>query len=500
MGRFAEPESIVAPVDYGRDLATATLRSRTIPASMERERLESALDGLRGFGDADAIRASEHLECAVDHSKQRGKRWTEQMCYCLRECLEGIPPLFGQKKVAQPRDMAARRFSKDISEAIAVDHPPDVLRRLVSGFDQELEVAERRRRYRIAQAMMTQAGAGMSSPHVDAFAAEWTSTVEGVNRILHGSEHSEDEALNLFERTIDLLAALVGPISSRLEEADRYLALEAPRELEVRRMLELLADERLARYFFSKVDSPAWLKALDANGVFAVPMQGDWYQAGLLIRVSRRAPKLTMDIATRIADDRHRAAPIVVLGIARELGPAATALAVRVLSAGSFLDPFGTAHELELTIEEWAGRGETETFHELADVALGPQRRESGWRVRGKFDDDQYARLVRLFVARVACEHLVSLTEKLVFKLRRAATLLEGSLGLSFRRDLIDVDDRSERDVGNALVSGVRDALHRLRGCGADLGTRRRLLGDLDSEILVRLWAGHLAEEEQHAP
>jgi hypothetical protein len=188
---------------------------------MERERLESALNGLRTFGDADAIRASEHLECAVAHSEQRGKRWTEQMCYCLRECLQGIPPLFGQKKLAQALGVAARRFT---SEAIAVDHPPDVLRWLISEFDQELEVAESQRRYRIAQSMMTQAGAGMSSPHVDAFAAEWTSTVEGVNRILHGSEHSEDEALSLLERAVDLLAALVGPISGRLAEADRYVA------------------------------------------------------------------------------------------------------------------------------------------------------------------------------------------------------------------------------------------------------------------------------------
>jgi len=349
--------------------------------------------------------------------------------------------------------------------------------------------------------MMTQADAGVGSLHVDAFAAEWTSTLEGVNRIVHGSEHSEDEALSWLGRAIDLVAALVGPISNRLEEADRYIALVAPGELEVRRTLELLADERLARYFFSRVDSPAWLKALDASGVFAAPMQGDWYQAGLLIRVSKRAPELAMEIATRIVNDPHRAAPIVVLGVARELGPAvATALAVRVLCSRSFPDPFGTAHELELTIEEWADRGETETFYKLADVALEPQSRESGWRVQGKFDDHQYARLVQLFVSRVACEHLATLTEKLVFKLRRAATLLkEGGLGISFSRDLIDADDRSDRDLSNALVSGMRDALRRLRECGADLNTRRRLLGDLDTEIFVRLWAGHLAEEEQHA-
>jgi len=466
---------------------------------MEQSRLDSALEGLRRFGDVDAIRASEHLECAVDHSKHRGTRWTEQACYSLRECLESIPPLFGQEKVTHPLGAAARRFSRDISEAIAVDHPPDVLRRLISEFEQELDVAESLRRYRVAQAMMTQAGAGMSSPHVDAFAAEWTSTVEGVNRILHGGEHSEDEALGLLGRTIDLVAALVGPISSRLEEADSHAALQAPGESEVRRVLELLADERLARYFFSKVESPAWLEALDARGIFATPMQGDWYQGGFLIRVSTRASELAKELATRIVGDPHRAASIVVLGVVRELGPAATALAVRVLRAESFPDPFRVAHELELTIEEWAAREETETFDELADVALEPHPREGGWRVAGKFEEYQYATLVGLFVHRVGCEHLDALTEKLLFKLRRAASLLGDGLGISFGRDLIDADDRSNRDVGNALITGVRDALRRLRECGADLETRRALLGDLDNEILVRVWAGHLAEEEQHA-
>lgn len=466
---------------------------------MDSERLAAALKGLRRFGDSDAIRAAEHLEDAVDHAAGLGRRWTEQLCYCLRECLESVPPLFGQEKAALPLAEAARRFSRDISEAIALDRPPDVLRRLSSEFQQELDVVESRRRYRIAQAMMTQAGAGGSSPRVDAFAAEWTSTVEGVNRILHGGEHSEDDAVSLLGRSVDLLAALVGPISSRLEETDRFAALEAPAVDEVRRVLDLLADERLARYFFSKVESPGWLEALERAGLFSAPMQGDWYQGGLLVRTSSRAPDLAREIATRIAGDSHRAASIVVLGVARNLGTGATALAIRVLSAGSFPDPFAVAQELEQIVEDWSARGETGTFPDLADVALEPQPRRTGWPVGGKFDDHRYARLVGMFVDRVECEYIPSLTEKLLFKVRRAATILPSAVLISWGRDLIDSDDRTDRDVGNALISGVRNALRRLRECGVDLKTRREVLGDLDMEILVSLWAHHLAEEEQHA-
>lgn len=125
---------------------------------MDKERFDAALQGLRRLAYADAIRASEHLEIAVDHSKDRTKRWAEQMCYSLRECLEAVPSLFGQKKAARPLRTMARQFSTDISEAIAVNHPPDVIYRLISNFEEELEIAERTRHYRVAQAMMTQAG------------------------------------------------------------------------------------------------------------------------------------------------------------------------------------------------------------------------------------------------------------------------------------------------------------------------------------------------------
>lgn len=333
---------------------------------------------------------------------------------------------------------------------------------------------------------------------MDTFAKEWTSTVERVNNILHGETHAGEEALDLLGRVVDLLAALLGPMSSRLEEADRLATVEAPNELQVRRALELLADERLRRYFFSKVDSPKWLEALDAHGVFSVPMQGDWYQGGFLVRVSPRAPQLGKDIAGRIVGDSHRASPVVVLGVVRELGTGATALAVAALKSPSFADPFLIAHELELVVEKWAPAGATETFHELADAALEPRCDERSWDVDGKFEAHQYNRLVTMFVSNVQCEHLIPLTDSLLFKLRRA-TRMTGASGVSFRRDLIDANDNSDRDVGNSLISGVRDALRRLRECGVDLATRMELLGDLDNEILVRLWAHHLSEEEQDA-
>lgn len=282
------------------------------------DRLEAALVGLRRYGGPVAIRACEHLEVAVQHAATRGTRWAEQMCYCLREGLESIPLLFGQQRV-QSMGSTAQRFAEDMSDAVAVNHSPEVLQRIIARHKGELDEGERSRRHRIAQAMMTQAGAGMGTSYTDAFAVKWASTVDRVNHILHEGDNDDGEALDLLARAVDLIAALVGPMSTRLEEMDRFAALVSPGTDDVRRVLELVADERLARYFFSKAESPAWLETLEDKGVFDLPMQGDWYQGGLLIRVSARAPALARAITKRIVGDPHPAVTIVVLGVGREL-------------------------------------------------------------------------------------------------------------------------------------------------------------------------------------
>jgi hypothetical protein len=35
-----------------------------------------------------------------------------------------------------------------------------------------------------------------------------------------------------------------------------------------------------------------------------------------------------------------------------------------------------------------------------------------------------------------------------------------------------------------------------MRDCGESLEARKAVLGDINTELLVRLWANHLAEEE----
>ncbi len=465
---------------------------------MDEARFNYALTGLRRFGNDEAIRSAEHLEIAVELSQRRPTRWTELMSYSIRESLEGIPPLFGQERLKAAIGALARRFADEIADAVAIDSPPDVLIRLTSEFQEQLDVAQAQRRYRIAQAMLMQAGAGMPSPRVDDFAKDWTSVVEGVNGILHGGSHTQREALGLLDKAIDLMAVLVGPISDRLEEVDKHIEEANPTAANVEQLLDLLADERLARYFFERAENPAWLQALNQEGIFDSPMQGDWYQGQLLIRASAHEPVLGLEIATRIAGDPHPAAPAVVLGVVANLGEGTSALAVQVLGKPSYSDPFRVSHALDSLIKKLIERGETATLSQLADAAFEPRSMDTTRRVTGKFGEYEYGELVRLVVSGCQCEHLGSLLIVLGFKLRRIITLTGGGrIGLSIRRDLINGDDNYDRSIEDALISGIRDTLSRMSGCGASLAMRQSALGDIDSEILVRLWANHLAEEEQ---
>ena len=120
---------------------------------------------------------------------------------------------------------------------------------------------------------------------------------------------------------------------------------------------------------------------------------------------------------------------------------------------------------------------------ELSDEVFGDQSGSGGGGVGGPGGADR--------VEEVGAGEVERGQESFVGSAGPVVGLSAGEAGIA--------DDRADRDVGNALISGVRDALRRMRECGADLETRRALLGDLDTEILVRLWAHHLAEEEQHA-
>jgi len=494
---------IAANVAGNAPIALARRRSLTDYDGyhVNQTQLDSAITGLRRLGLPGAIRAAEHLELAVEAWRDDGKRWEERMGYSLRVALEEIPPLFRQEHPHGEVLTIAQRYLDDLDALVDVspDGTPDPtdLRVVLDRFRSELDDRGNSRRVRVASAMIVQAGTGRGSPQVDAFANEWVGVVQAANTLLHDGALTE-EAGSLLDRAVSLLAVIAGPTSDRLGEVDALAAIPDPSQGDVQALRRLLADDRLNRYFFTSAATPVWFVPLDNAGFFNSPMEGDWYQGSYLARVSGTNQALTRAILGRIARDEHPAAPFVVLEVARQLGPDSVPYLEEALGREGFADPWSIAHALEGLLEDWSQRGTTSAFPRIADLALNPRTTPGQLHTVGsKFGEFDFHRLVQLFVAECECEYLTDLTRVLVYKIR----WLEGQVPLggqrlSIMRERIDQDDYDDRDVGSALTSGLRDALRRMRDCGESLEARKAVLGDINNEFMVRLWANHLAEEE----
>lgn len=468
---------------------------------MDAGQLGAAIAALRRLGVDGAVRAADHLGLAAQEHRDMGMRWEERMSYSLREALEEIPLLFGQLRQSEPLIPIARDFVERLTGLVDVpaDSIPDVkqIRELMATFESSVDEVDADRRERVARAMMVQARTGQASTQVDAFAKEWAEVVRGANALLHIGVRSAEDAEALLDRGIGLLGALVVPLSDRLEEIDFLAKLADPTGPQVLQLTRLLADERLARYFFTQQGSASWLDPLDRAGLFDPPMTGDWVAGAFLVRAARSEPQLATDIIGRFSEDPHPAAPVVVIEVAEQLGPDSIVHLTQALARTEFANSWGVSRALESLLRSWSEQGFVDSFHRLADLALEPMARPDSLRqVGGKLRESDFKRTVDAFIEHSDCSNISELTRILGYKVRRVAGLTpSGGQLLSLGRGLIGENEYDERDVGDALISGLRDALVKMRECGELLDRRQATLGALDSELVVRIWAGHLADE-----
>lgn len=469
--------------------------------SVDEGQFKAAVDALRRLGIPGALRAADHLELAVEALEDHGLRWEERMSYSLRETLEEIPMLFGQRPQSEPLVPIARDFIEDLTGLMDVpaEAAPDIaqVRRLIAGFQASVEEVDAARRVRVARAMMVQARTGQSSAQVDAFATEWAAVVRGANTLLHTGVPATEDAESLLDRGVGLLAALVVPLSDRLEDIDALAQIQDPTEPQVQHLIRLLADERLARYFFTQEGAAAWLYPLDRAGFYQPPVTGDWYEGAFLVRATTSEPTLVRGIIGRFTQDPHPAAPVVIVGVVQHLGPEGMSYLEQSLARAEFGASWALSRALNDLLRAWSEQGVNDFFPRVADLVLEPvATADSLRRVRSKFAESDFKRLVESFIEHCDCSTIFDLARVLGFKVRRLLGLsASGGLLVSMSRELIDEDRRDRSDVGDALISGLRDALKKMRECGESLDRRQATLGALDNELVIRIWAGHLADE-----
>ena len=475
--------------------------TRLCSRAVDEAQLDAAAGALRRLGVDGALRAADHLELAVKDSLERGTRWQERLSFSLREALEEVPLLFGQQRQSEPLVPIARDLIDSLNGLIDVPAEArldtEQVGRLLVEFEESVDEVAADRRVRIARAMMVQARTGQPSAQVDAFAKEWAEVVRDANSLLHTGAPSTEDAEIILSRGIGLLAALVVPLSDRLEDIDAMANIDDPTEPEVQQLTRLLADERLARYFYTQKAASSWLYLLDRAGSYDPPIDGDWYEGALLVRAAEAEPGLAIEIVGRFTRDPHPAAPVVVVDVVERLGPDHTPHLVQALDRPDFVNSWAVTHSLEELLRSWSRQGWTEAFPRIADVVLEPLQAEgSSGMVRSRFGESDFQKLVVSIVEYSDCSIISELTQIIAYKVRRLVTLTASrGLMLSLGRESIEESDRDSRDAGNALISGLRDALRRMRECGETLDRRQAAIGGLDNELAVRIWAGHLAEE-----
>ncbi len=103
---------------------------------------------------------------------------------------------------------------------------------------------------------------------------------------------------------------------THLDEVDRLLAVANPTNNDLKQLKGSVPDPSVAmRYFFDKLDNPAWIPLLDDGGYFSEPAasikEGDsirlevWPPSRFLARMAGRAPDLVHPILLRIAGTRN---------------------------------------------------------------------------------------------------------------------------------------------------------------------------------------------------
>jgi hypothetical protein len=146
------------------------------------------------------------------------------------------------------------------------------------------------------------------------------------NRGVHAQIGRQDAA-RLYEQTVEVIAALFGPLVPRLAGIDELLAINSPTAEDTARLLSLVGDDRHLLYFFERVEGPGWLRALDEEAVLRPPPEGGWPAGPYLERLVGGHHDLVSDwLRARSVEERTENQSYFLLRIATQLGTGVSAL------------------------------------------------------------------------------------------------------------------------------------------------------------------------------
>lgn len=449
---------------------------------MYQERLGELLEELRRLGPG-GVRAAEMLAAAGEQVERPGTRAGNLIAYCIREALMSLLDMGGKSE---------RRVSNAAARVVEV---ADQLRRERASQEPLLDAVQQ-----LAAAiegpgphisrLQKLIGSLARRPAVRAEADLLDSYVELIGEVnaLH-ADVAVETAVELYSRALTTLVRLFGPMGARLEEIDPLTSIAEPTCEDVARLASLAGDPRTLGYFFSRLEGPAWLRALADHPLLQPPDQGPWFAYGYVVKLAQSHPdEVGRWLGSRpggqqLAD--HQA--YLLIAIARSVaGPVADA--VLHLATGRTDGP-GVLHQIAgylagLSVEE-----------HVSDAVIGlVKRAHDGVTRDGAPTDDTYlsAGILRVAVSSAgrgrARRWLGILAAKLgaaCERYQREVRLLQAIDGLTLN---------PEAPVLDQLVVAVRDVARLAVREGVPTTERVERLGRLPAPLAGRMIAAHLVE------
>ncbi|HXG96343.1 MAG TPA: hypothetical protein VNJ06_04435 [Gemmatimonadales bacterium] len=155
---------------------------------------------------------------------------------------------------------------------------------------------------------------------------------------------SVPKAGEAFDRFIDILWGLTGPFFDTVKDLEPLLAAESPTSAQVQGLHVLIARPAQRAQFFQRLQSPAWVEPLRAEGFFKQPADAKkadgrwswdtWPEGDYLVRMAKDAPDAVARALLQVP--KASTNPMVWLRVAqaaRELPIDASALLAKLLAA-----------------------------------------------------------------------------------------------------------------------------------------------------------------------
>jgi len=313
------------------------------------------------------------------------------------------------------------------------------------------------------------------------------------HRTSAGPPRPVDESfLDFWEDIQEILGVVLREQEARflryLPKLDVLLGLETPTERKVTSLRKMPQSLVLLRYFFTKLQWPAWLRPLQEKHFFDDPPPARydperevvehtvWPQSGYLARMSALDPETVRDVILAMPDTDNICVMDDLVEAAKEMPPAvATDLVTRI---ASWLEkpygPYRTDHIGELAARLAEG-GEAESALQLAEAVLHLEASDDGGsarrlRTRGRPDTWGYEQLLTQSVPRIVASVGQPAFDLLCGLLDQAVSISTPAESGRWRdshsymwHHAVESDpDGRFGDVSNLLVSAVRDAALRV--------------------------------------